>query len=132
MIKASNYLSENGKKPHALLLMDPWTFPLKQGIESGELHIPCPAQLLNSPGFHSPYSETQLKRLLGSSGCETSLRHENLIVEGSFHKMQCDVAMICPLDVSLSARRMPSTSLPSIYQLYINLMLVYLNKLDES
>ena len=45
--------------------------------------------------------------------------------------MQCDVSLICPYDVCLASKRLPTTKLPSLYQLYINLMLVYLSKLDE-
>ena len=118
--------------PHALLLMDPWTFPLKQGIENGELKLPCPAQLLNSPGFHSKDQEQYLHKLLTSShDSEAIKKHENLTVEGTWHKMQCDAAMIVPYDVCLASKRLPSTRLPSLYQLYINLMLVYLDKLDD-
>ncbi len=41
MIETANQLSESDQ-PHAVLLLDPWYFPVHEQVESGKLRFKCP------------------------------------------------------------------------------------------
>ena len=51
MIKAASDLKTEWL-PKALLLMDPWPFPLLRGIEDGSVRLRCATQLLNTESYH--------------------------------------------------------------------------------
>ena len=48
-VAAANLLTE---QPKALLLLDPWLFPIHEEIAAGKVGLRCPVQMIHSEKFH--------------------------------------------------------------------------------
>ena len=134
MIKAANDIKKEWL-PSSLVLMDPWPYPLFSGIEDGSVKLRCPTQFVNSETFHFDKTNSvdywaAVCKLMAAG--EFQGKQENLRINGTFHEMQMDLAMVMPMDLCLSFGQKPRTDLHSLYQLHMNLMLVYLDKLDNA
>ena len=95
MIEAANQLRES--PPKALLLLDPWCYPIHKDILDGSVRLSCPVQMLHSEYFHG----TLPLKHFDSWGCiQTLLKHstskakENLIVNRIGHRVQTDFAIV--------------------------------------
>ena len=51
MIKTASDLPE-AEQPKALLLMDPWCYPIHEEINAGKVGFKCPVQMIHSETFH--------------------------------------------------------------------------------
>lgn len=97
MFEAANQLSVN-EQPRALLLLDPWYFPIHEQIATGKTRFKCPVQILNTEEFHRtiPKEEFDSWDLITKSIADGKFpdKQENLTVNKIGHHVQTDFAIV--------------------------------------
>lgn len=90
-------------------LLDPWLFIYHKEILSGEVSLSIPVTLISTELF-IPYCEgffpqwDTIKALFRHS---TGKRHENIVLKGTDHKHQCDLACLLPFEMFVQSRQWP-------------------------
>ena len=128
-IEAANQL-RNNDQPRALLLMDPWFFPIHDDIQNGSVRFNCPVQMIWSETFHKEYSRDGIfdsakhEKQIVSTASSQNLQHECLTINGTEHLVQTDFSIFWKYELQLALNKAPTNWQYSMtYQLHFTLML---------
>ena len=109
-------------------LLDPWLYIYHKEILSGELALSIPVIQISTELF-IPYCEgffpqwDTIKALFRHSAGK---RHENIVLKGTDHKHQCDVACLLPFEMFAQALLWPQTTTNETYKLTPQLVLDFM------
>lgn len=96
MISTASQLKES-EQPKALLLLDPWFYPLHKDVDAKKVQFKCPVLMMHTDKFYNATNDNVYdnKATIAKAIKDgTSDHQENIYMVNCFHEMQTDFSIV--------------------------------------
>lgn len=96
MIATANQLIES-EQPKALLLMDPWFYPIHKDVDAKKVRFRCPVLMMHTEKFYNNTEKDVYdnKAIIAKALSDSMSEYqENIHIVNGFHEMQTDFSIV--------------------------------------